>query len=247
MKKIGIVGGLAWGSTADYYRLLCEKTNRHFEAEGCLPPLPTPHMLIESVNMSETRRLRGRMGDEESWKQYDKFFSDTLNRLKSGGAEIGAIASNTPHMRLHSFIDDTELPVVSILDSTVDAVIAIGKPYALVLGTSVTMESDVYISALSGRGISPITDIPSEEVERLERLINVDLYQNKIEGAATEIVELCRRLIGHRNDVAVCLACTELPLAFPEFADDAFFDVDGIQFVNTTVAHVEAILESALS
>ena len=59
MKKIGIIGGLAWPSTIDYYRLICAGANAHFRSLGHPMPLPTPPMMIESVNMVETRKLRG--------------------------------------------------------------------------------------------------------------------------------------------------------------------------------------------
>ena len=59
MKKIGIIGGVAWPSTIDYYRLICAGANAHFRALGQPMPLPTPPMMIESVNMAETRKLRG--------------------------------------------------------------------------------------------------------------------------------------------------------------------------------------------
>lgn len=66
MKKIGIIGGVAWQSTVEYYRLLCAWSNAHFrtlEPEG---PARTPQIMIESLIMRQTRSLRGREGDEAS-------------------------------------------------------------------------------------------------------------------------------------------------------------------------------------
>ena len=64
MKKIGIIGGLAWPSTADYYRLLCKKANQHFRDKGYQAPFPTPPIILESLNIIETRAARGEDGDE---------------------------------------------------------------------------------------------------------------------------------------------------------------------------------------
>lgn len=71
IKKIGMIGGLGWPSTVDYYRLLCTKTNEHFKENGAAAPYAIPQIVIESLNMNETRKLRGQEGDEASWSEYD--------------------------------------------------------------------------------------------------------------------------------------------------------------------------------
>lgn len=247
MKKIGMIGGLAWPSTLDYYRLLCTKSNEHFRTNGATPPYPTPHIIIESLNMSETRKLRGQEGDEASWEGYDSVFRATLLRLQQAGAEFGIIASNTPHMRLKSIVRGLELPIVSILDSTAEAVRAIGGKRALVLGTSVTMRSAVYPETLRSYGVSTLPRLTEEQVAELDQLIDVELYQGKIDVARERILSLCRMYVGNSASDVVCLACTELPLAFPEHRDSSRFTTDGISFVNTTVAHVDAVLREGLA
>jgi len=121
MKKIGVIGGLHWQSTVEYYTGLCTKTNEHYRAKGATPPYPTPHILIESLDIAETRKLRGREGDEVSWERYDKVFREALLRLREAGAEFGVIASNTPHMRLNGITKGLQFPVVSILGATAEA------------------------------------------------------------------------------------------------------------------------------
>ena len=121
MKKIGIIGGLAWPSTLDYYRLLCSKTNEHFRAQGATAPFPTPPITIESLNINDTRKLRGKDGDEASWARFDNVFRKTFGRLQQAGADFGIIASNTPHMRLKSITKGLDFPIISILDTTAEA------------------------------------------------------------------------------------------------------------------------------
>jgi aspartate racemase len=246
MKKIGIIGGLAWPSTVEYYRLLCAKTNAHFQAKGATPPYPTPHIIIESLNMADMRKLRGKDGDEASWERYEDAFRATFLRLKAAGAEIGIIASNTPHMRLKGIIEGLEIPIVSILDSTAAAVRALGGKRALVLGTPVTMKSVVYPEVLRSYGIEVISRLTDEEMADLGQLIDVDLYQGEIGDVRERIVKLCRMYVSTPASDVVCLACTELPLAFPDHQDSSEFKADGIFFLNTTVAHVDALLEEAL-
>jgi aspartate racemase len=246
VKKIGIIGGLAWPSTLDYYRLLCSKTNEHFRAKGATPPYPTPNIVIESLNIDETRKLRGRHADESSWERYDDVFRSTFLRLKKAGADFGIIASNTPHMRLKSITQGLDFPIVSILRSTAAAVRALGGSRALILGTSVTMKSAAYPEALSELGIEALPPLPDSEIEEVDKLIDMDLYQGEIAGARDGILELCRTFSSNSEEIVVCLACTELPLAFPEYLDSAQFKVEGTYFVNTTAAHVDAALQEAL-
>lgn len=156
MKKIGIVGGVGWPSTADYYRLICSAANAHFKTQGVEPPYPTPPIAIESLNMAETRKLRGQPGgDEAGWVEFDAVFRTAFQRLEASGCAFGVLASNTPHARLHAIRQGLDLPVISIFDTTVEAAKTTGATNALVLGTSVTMKSDNYPGLLRAAGIEP--------------------------------------------------------------------------------------------
>lgn len=246
MKTIGLIGGLAWPSTVEYYRMLCRRTAAYFEARGASAPLPTPHMVIESVNIAATRRLRGQEGDEASWAAYDEFFRALFRRLAAAGAAFGAMASNTPHMRLHAIRQGLDFPIVSILEATAEATRARGARRALVLGTPVTMASDAYARALAARGIEALPRPAPARIAALEHVIDVDLYQGRVGESRAFLLDLAREA-GATPDDAVLLACTELPLAFPGREEDAAFASDGLSFVNTTAAHVEAILAATLS
>lgn len=242
MRKLGIIGGLAWPSTLDYYRLLCEKAATRFAHQGALPPYPTPPMVIESLNITETRALRGEPGCESSWAAYDAMFRDSFRRLQGSGADFGLIACNTPHVRFESITRGLDLPVISILETTARAVRASRDSRALILGTPLTMRSTAYADVLRSFGIQPLA-LPDEHVvAALDRLIDEDLSRGEIGGAGAHILDLCREAIPGAEDVSVCLACTELPRAFPEHQDKVRFRIGGFSFVNTTVAHVEAAL-----
>ncbi len=247
MKKIGIIGGLAWPSTADYYRLICKKANDHFQEAGAASPFPTPSIVIESLNISETRSARGVDGDDSSWLNYEKIFRDTFKRLQIAGANIGMIASNTPHTRLHRICEGLDFPIVSILDTTAAAVAAAGGKNALILGTPVTMRSEVYPRTMQDHGVASLTQPDNYDIDVLHRLIDVDLYQGRVDGAAAQILEISKKYVGDPSTDIVCLACTELPLGFPDFTDTACFEYQGIRFVNTIAAHVDAVLKHALA
>lgn len=247
MKKIGIVGGVAWPSTLEYYRLLCTWTNEHFRKLGSDLPYPTPPMTIESVIMNETRKLRARPTDgDEAWAAFDAAFRNALLRLQQAECDFGIIANNTSHTRLHSIRKGLDLPIISILEATAKATRSAGVGNALVLGTSVTMRSDDYTSALAANDVRANDRLPEDVIDYIQSLIDVEFEQQGTARGREELLKLCEAHVGSRSDTAVLLACTELPLAFPEHAEAGVFESDGFRFVNTTAVHVRAALAEAL-
>jgi aspartate racemase len=178
MKKIGIVGGVGWPSTLDYYRLICVGANAHFKAQGTSIPYPTPPMTIESLVMHETRSFRAKPGDSDAaWARYDGAFRDALLRLEKAGCDFGIIANNTSHTRLHSIRSGLGLPVVSILEETADVAKASGATKALILGTDVTMRADDYTDVLRDRGIAANNRLSDKTISGLQALIDEEFYE----------------------------------------------------------------------
>jgi aspartate racemase len=245
MKKIGIIGGLAWPSTADYYRLICTGANAHFRSLGHPMPLPTPPMMIESVNMVETRKLRGNP-DGTGWERFDTLYRDVFRRLQAGGCDFGLIASNTPHARLHAIRQGLDLPIISIIEEAVRETRRLGATRALILGTSVTMRGDLYPRRLREQGIEPNPRLPEGRIEGMQRLIDEEFYGGATAAGTNQLLAACREHVPDPSGTAILLACTELPLAFPAHRDDASFEAEGFRFVNTTVAHARAALAEAL-
>lgn len=246
MKKIGLLGGMAWPSTIDYYRAICEGATAHHRARGADVPVPVPWITIESVNMAETRALRGIEGDEASWAGFDAVLRGVMQRLEAAGCEVLAMASNTPHARLHAIEDAVSAPIVSILDETAKAAAATGAKNALVLGTAVTMRGAHYPRALRQHGIEPNERLPEDEIDAFQRVIDIDFHEGATPAGKAAMLDLCRRHGADRQDTVVLLACTELPLAYPDYADAVTFEADGFRFVNTSAAHIRAILAASL-
>ncbi len=246
MKKIGLLGGMAWPSTVDYYRGICAGANAYYRERGATEPLPVPWITIESVNIAETRALRGVEGDETSWRAYDAVLRATMLRLEAAGCEVLAMASNTPHNRLHAFCDDLSVPVVSILDSSAKVAIETGMNRALVLGTSVTMRGSHYPRVLAANGLEALPQRSDVEIDRMQSLIDTEFYESGTSAGKSGMLDICHAAVDQPDNTVVLLACTELPLAYPKNLDDSAFDADGFTFVNTGAAHVNAILDAAL-
>ena len=105
MKKIGIVGGVAWPSTVEYYSQICRRCEQ-WHVSNNLPSVPsTPEMSIESLDINKAASYLGVDGDEESWSGFDNYHRTALARLEAAGVDFALMASNTPHHRFHSILD----------------------------------------------------------------------------------------------------------------------------------------------
>ena len=109
------------------------------------------------------------------------------------------------------------------------------------------MRSDVYPRTMADHSIAALPPPDDKDIEVLHHLIDVDLYQGRVDGADAKILEISKKYVSDPSTDIVCLACTELPLGFPDFTDSAYFEYQGIRFINTIAAHVDAALKLALS
>lgn len=245
MQKIGILGGVGWASTVDYYRGIAEAASAHSATQGGTSPLAIPRMTIESVQQSQTRALRGTPGDEASWTAFDAVFRDALLVLQNAGCAFAVIASNTPHARLHAIRHGVTMPILSIYEATAQTTATTGKPKALVLGTRVTMESPNYGHALTDVGVQGNATLPEADITEMQSMIDEDFHGGASATARARLLKFCD---AHGSaDNAILLACTELPLAFPEHIDDPVFEAGGHLFVNPSAAHIQAAVERALA
>jgi len=245
MKKIGIVGGVGWRSTVDYYRELCRRAEALHAARGLAGLPEMPEMGIESLDLRRAVALLGQDGDEDSWLEFDAYHRAALRRLEASGADFAILASNTPHARLASIRRGVAIPVLSSFDAVASACARIDVRRVLILGTAVTMGSPALRSAFADRGIEAAG--PGSDGARAAI---VDLIARLQLGEAADAADLLGRtaraaLAGAGG--AVCLACTELPLAFPEAQTLPVFEVEGVVYVNTTAVHVAAAFELVTS
>ncbi len=245
MKKIGLVGGVGWRATVEYYAGLCRRAEELRQASGRATP-PMPEMVIESLNHERAISLLGRDEDEESWSQFDACHRDALLRLAACGAEVAAIASNSPHHRFEPIVRGVRIPVISIFHAAAGECARIGARHALILGTPLIMKSARIRESFAQHGIEAAG--PRDEALRAQTAeLIADLEQGRIEGAADHLGNMAWTAWEElfRGLPVVCLACTELPLAFPEHASRASFEHCGARYINSNAAHIDAIFDAA--
>lgn len=246
MKKIGILGGIGWPSTVEYYAGLCGLAEAHNREQGIRGPAPMPEMAIESLDLANAEMLVGTDGDEGSWLAFDAYHRAALQRLERSGADFAVIACNTAHHRLTQIERGLAMPILGIVDIAADACVERGVREVLILGTRTVMASAVFHEAFRQRGIN--ARAPVAEHHRRMVLASIDaLSRGHDDGASGHIREVIGESGLHQTDpsAAVYLGCTELPLAFPAHKHEGLFEIDGIRCINSTALHIRAAFEFA--
>lgn len=245
MKKIGILGGIAWPSTVEYYAGLCRLAEQHHAESGKPGPAQTPEIAIESLDLATATALLGRHDDAASWRAFDDYHRSALQRLERGGAEFGVIACNTAHHRFAEITCGVDMPVLNILDVAAAVCERLGATRVLILGTMTVMSSVVFRDAFLRRGIDARGPRRQGDrrtivatIERLARGCDRDALRRIHEVAADPGT-------GPSGSTAVYLGCTELPLAFTSNKADGVFESDGVRYINSTALHVRAAFEYA--
>ena len=246
MKKIGIVGGVGWRSTVDYYsEICCRSEDLHFAANDQGAPY-IPEISIESLNLSTAISYLGNENDEESWCQFDEYHRKALERLEASGAEVALIASNTPHHRFREIVRGIRMPVVNIFEAAARESVRTGAHHVLILDTALTMASARLRDEFARVRVHAAG--PADESARTATTALIaELQRGRFEGAASRLGAIARDSIERQfpGDAAVCLACTELPLAFSESKTRSVFAYDGLSYINTTAVHVNAVIRLA--
>jgi len=225
MKRIGLIGGISWESTASYYSLLNRTTAQRFGA------WKQPALLIDSLDFSEIVGYQ----EKGDWTALGGILADSARRLESGGATVIAIGANTMHKNYDDVATSVTIPVVDIRDALAREVKTLGASSMSLLGTKYVMEGDFFSSHLERAGVKivkPVTD----QIDILQSIIFDELTQGVVSEASRDafvaIAEDCRS----RGGDVVGLCCTEFGLLIR--ADEAPWPI-----VDSTVAHVKALLD----
>lgn len=230
MKKIGMIGGLSWVSTAEYYRLI----NEYVQLE--LGGVNSAHLILESVNRQEFLDAVIESADESAARQL------TLNAarvLERAGAAFIVICCNSVHRFVSQIETDVSIPFLHIATATARAIQDAKIKSVALMGARQTMEDSFYPDILKQHGIATI--LPNDaEMAFIHESINDELVRGVFHDATRgRYIDLTRNLYS-RGAGGVVLGCTEIPSLL---RDD---DVEVTTF-STTEIHCRAAVELALS
>jgi aspartate racemase len=229
VRKLGIIGGTSWSSTALYY----DHINRGVAQR--LGGLHSARLVMESLDLAPFAEME-LAGD---WDGVAEVTLDAARRLEVAGAEGVIITSNTGHKVYDAVAPKIGVPMLHIADATADRLVADGRKRVALLGTRFTMLEPHVRSRLEGRGINlvPIDDVWVKEVDRIifEELAAGRVVRDSQRKLKTLITELSKQKVQ-----AVVLGCTELVLAV-----DARANV--LPVYDTTAIHARACVEWMLA
>jgi len=229
MKKIGLIGGMSWASTLEYYRIINEKTSE------TLGGLHSADCIIHSFDFHEIYTVQ----KEGKEKELIDMLVESARSLEKIGAECIAICTNTMHKYAEIVQNGISVPLIHIADSTGRAISAKGFSKVGLLGTKYTMEEDFYKKRIFDNfGIDVI--IPDKEGrETINRIIYDELCLDKILPESKAAVKNIISDLGKNGAQGVILGCTEIPLIIKEEDTE-------IPIFNTTKIHALSITDFAI-
>jgi aspartate racemase len=230
MRTAGMIGGLGPESTIDYYRFIIARYRERKPNAGY------PHIVINSLDVDRGIAMlnAGQLDDLAD------YLAEGVQRLVQAGADFGFIAANTPHLVFDAVQRRSSIPVLSIVRATVDHAKSEGLKMVGLFGTGFTMRASFYPDEFERAGITLVRPQESERDYIHNKYLGELLNNQFLPATRAEILRIARRMIADDGVEAIVLAGTELPLLLrdPTAGD--------IKFLDTTVIHVEAVVDEIL-
>ncbi|MGW4379425.1 aspartate/glutamate racemase family protein [Kitasatospora sp. NPDC004531] len=228
MKTIGLLGGMSWESTAQYYRLLNELTRER------LGGLHSATCVLYSVDFAEVERLQA----AGQWQAAGDLLAQAARSVEAAGAELLLICTNTMHKVADQVAAAVGTPLLHLGDATATAVLAAGVERVGLLGTAFTMEQDFYRDRLAAHGLEVIVPDAAGR-ETVHRVIYQELCLGVVREESREAYrEVIAELVA-AGAQGVILGCTEIELLIGE-------QDSPVPVFPTTRIHAEAAVEAAL-
>ena len=228
MKTIGLIGGMSYESTVEYYKIINEEINKRKKG------LHSAKMLIESYDFDEIEKLQSK----ENWEELTKILTESAKKLEAAGADYIAIATNTMHICADEVQKQINIPLIHIAEAAGNYIKKKNFDTVLLMGTKYTMTKPFYKDKLKNEFY--INVIIPDDIE--QKTINNIIYDELCIGIIKESsrLELLKIINNYKlkGAKAVVLGCTELPNIIKE-AD--------IEIINTTKIHSLEIADKILT
>ncbi|WP_342470046.1 aspartate/glutamate racemase family protein [Ureibacillus sp. FSL K6-3587] len=229
MKTIGLIGGMSWESTVEYYRIINEEVKKR------LGGLHSAKCLLYSVDFEEIERFQS----ESKWEEAGKLLGNVAYSLEKAGADFIVICTNTMHKVVEYVEEKISIPVLHIADATAEQIKRLSLQKVGLLGTKYTMEQDFYKSRIESNGIKVL--VPNEEErKRINQIIYEELCLGKIQPSSRDYYKNVIRNLVEQGAEGIILGCTEIGLLVKQEDSEApLFDtakIHAIEAVNKALA-----------
>jgi len=230
MKVIGLIGGMSWNSTLEYYRIINESVAQR------LGGLHSARLILCNLDFDEIKKAQ----HEGRWDDTASILVDAGNAVKRAGADFLVICTNTMHKVADEVEEKVGLPLLHIIDVIGDAVREQGLHRVGLLGTRFLVEGHFYQEKLRDRFAIEVLAPGEDDIDTIHQIIYNDLCEGKIKASSRRV---CAGIISKLVDKAaegIVRGCTELPLLTQ--ADDIHAPI-----FDTTRLHAEAAVSLALA
>jgi aspartate racemase len=229
MKRIGLLGGMSWESSAEYYRFVNEAVRDR------LGGLHSADCLMRSVDFAPIEQLQR----DGRWDEAGELLAGEARALEGAGAELLVLCTNTMHKVADAIEAAIPIPLVHIADATAAEVRAQGIGTVGLLATAYTMEQDFYVGRLrDGHGLSVL--VPEDEDRVLvHRVIYDELCKGIVSDTSRQGYRRVMTRLAERGAEAILLGCTEIDLLVD--SGDA-----PVPLFDTTRIHAEKAVALAL-
>jgi len=230
MKTIGIIGGMSWESSLEYYRIINELTRDR------LGGLHSARLIMLSVDFAPIEKMQS----EGRWDHATKEMVRSAQQLEKGGAECIMIATNTMHLMFEAVQGAVSIPALHIADTAGNKIREMGFNTVGLLGTKFTMEKDFYSGRLlENFGIHTL--IPQDNDRKaVNAVIFEELVLGKIKETSKQLFHRIIRDLHEQGAQGIILGCTEIPLLVKQ-------EETTIPLFDTTFLHAQAAVDFALS
>ena len=230
MKTIGLLGGMSWESTVEYYRLINEGI------KSKLSGLHSAQIAMYSVDFEPIEQLQ-KSGD---WESSGEILADAAKKIESAGADFLLICTNTMHKVAQQIEAAIQIPLIHIADATAEELIKNNIQSVGLLGTVFTMEQDFYKGRLQDKfGLNVV--IPEKaDREIVHKVIYQELCLGNVQtDSRNEYLRIIEDL-SEQGAQAVILGCTEIGILVKQSDTE-------IKLLDTTAIHAQKAVEMAIS
>ncbi len=229
MKIIGLIGGMSWESSQEYYRIINETVKE------MLGGFHSAKIIMYSVDFEEIEKLQ----HQEKWRELTELMIDAARRIERGGADFVVICTNTMHKMADDVQKNIKIPLLHIADVTAEKIKEKGLRKIGLLGTKFTMEEDFYIGRLTEKHSLDVI-IPNEEERQIVHdVIFNELCLGEIKQSSKEQFKKIMQNLVSRGAEGIILGCTEIPLLVKQE------DVE-VPLFDTTMIHAKSAVEYAI-
>jgi len=229
MKTIGIIGGLTWLSTVEYYKLLNQMINERLGGSA------SAKILLYSVNFEEIKTLT--LADD--WDVIATVIGDVAKRLQHAGADCLLLGANTMHKIAEEIQQQINIPLINIAKETAKAISKQGLKKVALLGTKYTMQFPFYRDKLNAQEIEVIipeggdADFINQAIyEEMSRNLFLPATKKKFMGIIAGLIE--------QGAEGIIMGCTEIPILLKD-------EIAAVPMFDTTIIHSKAAVDFALS